>query len=512
MAKRAQRDHEGFIEAAVRSGSEQEKNFAALIYHEGEDAIEQTVLYADWLYALRLQREGDWDELANLAEGWKALRPGSSAWDKFDESTTLKKQTLKNVLAMTSLHVRSAGVESADEALDLLSEYLRSERYFLPEYVSSSYAPNPESGIAAAVRRTMDMKTANARAPVTRNAVETAFEDRGRLVFATSAGGDTSYVSVADGSVKKLSLQQYHDMLDRKIKADLGSSGDGMTLFSTRTAAGKPAFRTADRAVEFEPEVVANMRKGIQPPPGHEIHDALAKIPEDRPFVLYSDPQMVASSARVAESREVAYALQRAFPARKFFMDPLTPETEERARYLANFVAKNADELMAVVAPKSFGVYDGNIVKNLIGDLEEAGIRVVKFEGRTIAKAAPGAARGVIVLTGHTSKELSRFVEVLGKAGYFKDQLVIFNSCGSELTDAVVASMNGKFGARGVVSYDGKIAIDRVEDMLFDLAQRVRKGGVHLVDEVKRLWRRYDLDAVWVISHVTSYCGARRVA
>lgn len=154
----------------------------------------------------------------------------------------------------------------------------------------------------------------------------------------------------------------------------------------------------------------------------------------------------------------------------------MTPDTAERAAFVTAFEVSSGNDFVLVTAPDSFNVQDGKIVQNIKDELAVAGIRAVEFGQSGLPAFAGNRGKGVIVITGHASKELSAFIAELGDAGYFRKNLVILNTCQSEVSRDVANSVTSKYGAKGVLSYEGRLPIDLMEDLLVDLSSRIRAG------------------------------------
>jgi hypothetical protein len=136
---------------------------------------------------------------------------------------------------------------------------------------------------------------------------------------------------------------------------------------------------------------------------------------------------------------------------------------------------------------------------------------VVFFDGKEPDLAPSTHERAVIVITGHSDKSLEAFIDHLASKGYLKNNLVILQSCGNELSPRLVAKINGKYGAAGTFHYPEKIfeedALKHTKDVL---QSAVKPGGVFgriVRDRAAKPSKHFDgsMNGVWTI------CRAPRI-
>jgi hypothetical protein len=227
-------------------------------------------------------------------------------------------------------------------------------------------------------------------------------------------------------------------------------------------------------------------------------HPITTHMRSDAVFSLYSHPLTEGEPRFNREIDALAFALRKAYPEAKIVKDDLTPETPAKA---ARVVTERLQlkNLVIVSADKSFNVIDYNAINNSRAPLVALGIPVVDFAPTD--QWMHGQGKGVIVITGHTSRELARYVRTLGEAGVFRGNFVVFNSCEAELTSQLVAEINTRYGAIGTHAYEGKIPAFRVQNLLRSIASEIDAGKTEV--DFERWWhdlvKQQQLNGVWMI-------------
>jgi len=231
-------------------------------------------------------------------------------------------------------------------------------------------------------------------------------------------------------------------------------------------------------------------------PVTHPFSARLAKNPN---IVVFSDGSAWNSSARRGELDKLTTGLSNAYPEVRVRRDPLTAETAIRAKTLGSTVLTKGRDLAAVIAADSFGVDDGSAIANVEDTLREAGAKVFTFPSR---KMSTSSAPALLVVTGHESKELAKFVDELGKSGLMRNKVVIFNSCESELSRRLAAEITGKHGAVAVFVYEDELSAHAVEELLTDLATKLKSKGSKRPFELlfRDVVRSKNIRGMWVIS------------
>jgi hypothetical protein len=264
-----------------------------------------------------------------------------------------------------------------------------------------------------------------------------------------------------------------------------------------------------DGSVQVTATEAERLSRGEPLPADHALSQAIHKG-ADSALVLYANPLMLKPGQWLAEGDTFAFRIQRAYPELRVYRDPLTDKTDDRAKGLTTRLLAGTDDIVAVVADKSFKrIEDGKVISNLAGEggeFDKAGIKVIKFNGDPADPAwTGGKGKAVIVITGHSNEELAGYVRALGKAGYLDGNYVVFNSCETPLTRELSVEITGEYKAAAVFCYEGKILAKDVKKALGLFAIGVKTavdGGkkVSLPDFLRKVIREIALNGVWQIS------------
>lgn len=231
--------------------------------------------------------------------------------------------------------------------------------------------------------------------------------------------------------------------------------------------------------------------------------DLLSKPIDRQALVLHLDNNANEDSSQANAADEFAFALQSNFPSARIYRDPLSDETDKRVGKLNHFVVKTPQDLIAVIAPETFGV-NQTAIHNIEEVLREQGVQVSEFQNGSISSWDGGEGKGVIVITGHSNEEMANFIRAVGKAGYFRNNYVLFNSCETELTRKMITQINSEYGAVATFAHQGTIEASKVNLFINDLISRVlanesqqhiRSFGDFLIGSL----RKYGLNGLWTL-------------
>jgi len=128
-----------------------------------------------------------------------------------------------------------------------------------------------------------------------------------------------------------------------------------------------------------------------------------------------------------------------------------------------------AADTTAIVADPAFHVLDGKAIQNITTELKGANVSVQRFDG-TSASLTKVHGSTVVVISGHSSDELGKFVAQLAESKVLDGKIVIFASCGTELTPAMVDQMVDS-GAHAVIHFAGPITSVQVTDVARSLVK-----------------------------------------
>jgi hypothetical protein len=156
--------------------------------------------------------------------------------------------------------------------------------------------------------------------------------------------------------------------------------GEGFSLSfpdGTRIGLSKDDFRT--------------LAAGKRLPDDHALSTALKGMKEEC-LALYAHPLMRKLGPEMTAAKEVTFALQKAYPDMKVHRDPLSGTTSDRAKALNQKALGSLDDLLILVADKSFKVPQNATVNNISGTLTTLGVKPVVFAGeKYTGPAAPSS-------------------------------------------------------------------------------------------------------------------------
>ncbi|HEX8407804.1 MAG TPA: hypothetical protein VF883_03000 [Thermoanaerobaculia bacterium] len=298
----------------------------------------------------------------------------------------------------------------------------------------------------------------------------------GKVVFLTSAGAAQAFLEHCYRTTKEYSTAEF------TLAAAFGYEG------GYRVHASGKTFRVS--AEEW-----AMLQAGTPLPTEHPI---TAHMQSQAVFALYSHPLAEGEPRFHREIDAFAFALRKAYPEARIVKDDLTKDTVAKAAQLVAHKVK-LRELVIIAADKGFRVTDWNVVNNAWVRLKDRGMNLKRFGPGD--KWTDGSGKDVIVITGHSNEKLAEYVRVLGEAGVFRGNYVIFNACETPLTSRLTAEINSRYGAMGTHAYEGKIPYEGVRDMLLAIGSELDAGKTEL--ELDRWWRemvrRQQMNGVWMI-------------
>lgn len=224
----------------------------------------------------------------------------------------------------------------------------------------------------------------------------------------------------------------------RKLSPDYPSNPTGLQ-FSTSSVAGNTVVSDGGHAASSESELVKDFLTG-----------------------------RYANNAEKRTAEDSAFRLQRSNPDFLICQSLMTrpAETRQRVQDLSTFVLHDPGDIIVVKPGPTFAVVDYKMV-NIEGILRQSGVRVLTFDEAT--KWPFGSSKVVFVLTGHTSRAFANYVQALGDAGVFRDNIVVLNTCDSDTTRNLLDLINDRYQAVATFCYEGNIPSVRVQDLLVDL-------------------------------------------
>ncbi|HYI12347.1 MAG TPA: hypothetical protein VEK57_25055 [Thermoanaerobaculia bacterium] len=450
---------------------------------EGQDTG-TSLAYVDFLYAASLSGAGKFSQLAKL----DVLRPSLTITP---EAASLRK--------LTRALISDARVRTAKSVLQLWPQ--------VAERISSSSAHRlaaalPADTVAVAVTRSakevaeLDAMPEWERATKLKGPLE-GFTSSTRTMDLYMRTADTLQLLRVDrqsGKAKLLVGTEAAKSFQAHCRAQIRKySHPGFRLANVLRAKGGYRILMADRSVRLTMSEAARLALGQRLPPDHALSRILI---EDPSFVVYSHPLMAREGRYRADADQIAFDVQRSYPEVRVFKDDLSDRTAGRAETVSQFLIGNPEDVVILKADDSFHVDDANILKDITDDLKSSGIQVEEITPHA-AVAAVGRSRLVIVLSGHIDAKLAEFVRQAGEAGYFRNNIVAFNSCASALTSQLVHEMNTRYGAVATWRYDGKIPAAKVQEILLKLHDEIDQKPT--LDDWKRYVHEEGLSGVWNI-------------
>jgi hypothetical protein len=329
------------------------------------------------------------------------------------------------------------------------------------------------------------------------------------------AGSDGGFsrlnaIQVVDTSI--LSADRAHAAYRRFVERQLARySTSDMSLFDVQrddegallTIALPPPKKTASRgATRSTLRTIrisdADFSAFISSQAGQDLDTRLRQLfPKSGPtaVVAYSNPFVVRDATYRDVTRTFAFQLQKVETGLRVYRDPLSAATVNNVRVLSSRLVGKGSDYIAYIDDGSFNVTDFNIIQDIRQVLTRAGVQIVNG---VPAPSKPGPSKNVIVISGHSNEQLAAFVEALGKAGAFKNNFVILNSCETPLTQEMLDRVTQEFGARAAFSQEGQIPASGVEDMLVSLSDKIRNHPrSFLVDILRSATQGSGLNGIW---------------
>jgi len=240
----------------------------------------------------------------------------------------------------------------------------------------------------------------------------------------------------------------------------------------------------------------------------HPLSRRLRALP-DGAFVLYKNPDMLQDAECMRRADKLAFSMAKAYPRVRILREPYTPDTGKKVKGVIDTEIDSAN-VVCITACDSFSVTQWRTIQNIKPALIELGLKADNFvEVRDGVRPSMRRERNqaVIVITGHINANLEKFIDSLGEAGVFSDNLVILNTCNQALTRKVVEKILDDYGAIGVFSFqgdaEGEIRASSIEEYLLDMANELRgKSKQNLYDLLKKVIMNKGLNGLWTVEEM----------
>jgi hypothetical protein len=499
----------------VNGLSEWERRTVGML-QEGTDP-ENLALFGEFMYVLKLRKDGKNEKIVETVEAIRKhdpLRVEAATMDEFEDSTYYTKPTLRCMITLIDYGAKAETLrDEPGKLLPVLADLL--DTWPILQY-HTGLAGDPKTRLLALVGR-LRPKLVDALQIKGEYWKHTAALENYPGIAGVMTTGDSwvLYLRGPQNGLHALAIAPS----GRTTLLTTDAAAKAFTAFTLRELRdySNPTMRLFrvlpdgdGYVVTFPDGTTANLSrvdyarlmKGEKLPADHPLAAALA-VTREESLVLYSHPLMRKAGPELTAAKDVTFALQRAYPEMRIHRDPLSAETVARAKRLNGRALGNLGDILVLVADDSFRVPQNATVKNIQDELTAEGLKPDVFAGQ---KYAGPTGRAVIVITGHTSAELAKYVRELGEAGYFKDNFVVFNSCESPLTEQLLTEMTSRYGAAAAFAHEKKIGIDEVQQYLLDFVKKVKATGeLNLFKLLLETLHRNKLNGVWSICRAGRY-------
>jgi hypothetical protein len=495
-----------------------------LLNKEKIDAI-QLRAYANFLELFKLSKEGDYQRVIEGAQRMEKVSGWIVKADPFAEvhatkdgdlqsierdATYYSTQQLRNAISLLKV-VAITKTRSSDHQTALLELIAFAEK-------REAYEPffkNVGDPTADLLSRVSWLPTVGKGEPFWKQR-ESLAQYRGLQGILRTSNETVAYVGTNnvvaisfknESRPRLVSAEEAAKLYDATLAAQTGAlSKNGLSVASVVFDADRYEVRSGKMIATLSEAERDILNSGGKLPPEHSFTKLFNGL-GGKSIAFFSHPLMQLDGAQLDRSKKLLFALRSAYPDKPIFLDPFSPSTYDQVKRINEFRPDDPKKLLVVIPAEGAGVTDYKIIQNISAELSSNGVEVVRFDAAN-PKAYKGPTnRGVIVITGHSDKALADWVRKLGEAGYFKNNVVVFNSCETPLTNQLIFEITTRFGAIGTYTFDGKILASAVEDFIAELATLYKKGtnaGAKAADNLTTLLTRVGaskkLRASWVVS------------
>jgi|SRR5579862_3483563 len=208
--------------------------------------------------------------------------------------------------------------------------------------------------------------------------------------------------------------------------------------------------------------------------PDHPMSFVLARL-NGAALAMYTAPFAIVPGQFQQASDDFAFRLAAAHRDLPILRDYFTEETVPRSREMLNRPFGEASRYVVLTATKDTQVRNWGLVANIRkSHIDRFNIPVVTYDGKNAAELGlrlGGKDLNIIVITAHSAPELQQMIYELGNAGAFKDNVVVFVSCRTEITRRLTEVVGG-YGAKGVVVTDQVVSRSDADATLRNLFEK----------------------------------------
>lgn len=214
-------------------------------------------------------------------------------------------------------------------------------------------------------------------------------------------------------------------------------------------------------------------------------------------LVAYTNPFALRTTSYKEALNSFVFELERSVAVGHIYRDPLSSKTLANVQALSARPVGRGSDYVAYVDDGSFKVKDFSIIQDIKKTLTSAGIQIVTGIPKSVSV---GRTKNVIVITAHSDEQLAAFIDSLGKAGAFKGNYVLLNSCETPLTSDIADRIMQTYGAKATFLHEGLIPASKVQDLMVNLATDIKKQPRRsLVDVFSNAVRQVGLNGVWSV-------------
>jgi hypothetical protein len=190
--------------------------------------------------------------------------------------------------------------------------------------------------------------------------------------------------------------------------------------------------------------------------PDHPMSIVLAGL-GGAALTMYSAPHTIIPGEFQKAADDFAFKLAGSYRDLPIFRDYFTLDTIPRSSVLISRQFGSPKNYAVLTSSKDRKIKDWGIIANLQKSyIDRYGIPVYTYNGINadeLSQQLGNKDKNIILVTAHASPELQKMIYELGKAGVFKNNIVIFMSCRQQVTRDLSEFMGGQ-GATAVVVTD----------------------------------------------------------
>lgn len=465
------------------------------------------IAFAETFLAKKLNDNGDFAELTALIAEIHASRrvePRYAPLDVAEEHTYLKAQTLDNAIVMFDAIARMKTAKSSRAKMDAALFYFRNRNQIwnaIQLFQRQDLDDQALDGIYGVLRTVNWDEPSQWPSQVLATWVEnggdravTLFQGDSRSTIRLTSGAEDRQIELLTGAAATASYQQQAAARLHAIESETVSPLD------VRCDLGACEVIVEGQVIAITKAEVAQLKSGKSLPEKHPLTIALTSL-DGKPAMALENAFTVRSSKVRGQIDEILFSLQRAYPVFLIRRDLPSEASIANSRLIGSRQPPPPSDVISILPTETFGVDDRKIVQNIRGLLQERGFPVVDVPESVDWQWKYEGGKTVLVITGHSSEQLKRYVEYLGSKGVFRGNVVILNSCGTPITRETTQQINSEFGAASTFTFSGKIPAADVEDFVIGLSADIpTHSDTPLARIILERARLSNLRGIWTVA------------